>query len=179
MATIRLHNNNEIIENQDEVLAFLTQSEVVYEQWDITKLPENLQENYNLSDEDKNQILSVFESEIKDISERRGYKAQDVISLSESTPNLEQLLVNFQREHRHSDDEVRFIVSGHGIFVIQGADGEWFDVRLNPGDLISVPVNTRHYFTLMEDRKVVAVRIFVTTEGWVPIYEDEAKDVKS
>ena len=48
-----------------------------------------------------------------------------------------------------------------------------FDVRLNPGDLISVPPNIRHYFTLQEDRKVVAVRIFVTTEGWVPIYEEE------
>jgi len=40
----------------------------------------------------------------------------------------------------------------------------------SPGDLISVPENILHYFTLMEDRKVVAVRIFVTTEGWVPIY---------
>ncbi|PLS16447.1 acireductone dioxygenase [Bacillus sp. M6-12] len=177
MATIRLHQNNEIIENHDEVLALLNQSEVIYEQWDISKLPENLQENYNLSEGEKSQILSVFETEIRDISERRGYKAQDVISLSETTPNLEQLLINFQREHRHSDDEVRFIVSGHGIFVIQGANGEWFDVRLNPGDLISVPENTRHYFTLMEDRKVVAVRIFVTTEGWVPIYEDEGSQV--
>jgi 1,2-dihydroxy-3-keto-5-methylthiopentene dioxygenase len=80
------------------------------------------------------------------------------------------LLKNFQRKHIHTDDEVRFIVSGHGIFVIQGKDGEFFDVELEPGDLISVPENILHYFTLMEDRKVVAVRIFVTTEGWVPIY---------
>ena len=39
-----------------------------------------------------------------------------------------------------------------------------------PGDLISVPENARHYFTLQDDRQVVAIRIFVTTEGWVPIY---------
>ncbi|MCZ2971173.1 hypothetical protein NYY93_29560, partial [Acinetobacter baumannii] len=25
-------------------------------------------------------------------------------------------------------------------------------------------------FTLQDDRQVVAIRIFVTTEGWVPIY---------
>jgi 1,2-dihydroxy-3-keto-5-methylthiopentene dioxygenase len=170
MAEIRLHVNNERITDQQAVEEFLASNEVIYEKWDITKLPESLRENYALTDEQKDEILKVFEAEIADISERRGYKAQDVISLSESTPNLEQLLQNFQKEHHHTDDEVRFIVSGHGIFVIQGKDGNFFDVELEPGDLISVPENVRHYFTLMDDRKVVAVRIFVTTEGWVPIY---------
>ena len=65
----------------------------------------------------------MFQEEIKSISERRGYKAQDVISLSDATPNLDELLQNFKREHHHTDDEVRFIVSGHGIFAIQGKDG--------------------------------------------------------
>ncbi|WP_110111649.1 cupin domain-containing protein [Bacillus sp. CGMCC 1.16541] len=171
MATIRLHQNNERIENQQEVAAFLTTNEVIYENWDMNKLPKHLREKFALTDEEKQEILTTFAVEIKDISERRGYQSQDVISLSESTPNLEQLLQNFQREHHHTDDEVRFIVSGHGIFVIQGKDGNFFDVELEPGDLISVPENVRHYFTLMDDRKVVAVRIFVTTEGWVPIYD--------
>ncbi|WP_028399492.1 1,2-dihydroxy-3-keto-5-methylthiopentene dioxygenase [Ectobacillus panaciterrae] len=170
MAQIRIHEVNTRIENEVEVAAFLEEQGVIYEKWDITKLPSHLQENFALTDENKREILDVFSSEISDISERRGYQASDVISLSESTPNLEQLLQNFQREHHHTDDEVRFIVSGHGIFVIQGNDDRFFDVELQPGDLISVPENVRHYFTLMEDRKVVAVRIFVTTEGWVPIY---------
>jgi 1,2-dihydroxy-3-keto-5-methylthiopentene dioxygenase len=171
MAEIRLHDNNERIADQQEVKEFLASNEVIYEKWDIAKLPEALRENYALTDEQKNDILTAFEAEIADISEHRGYKTADVISLSETTPNLEQLLQNFQKEHHHTDDEVRFIVSGHGIFVIQGRDGSFFDVELEPGDLISVPKNVRHYFTLMDDRKVVAVRIFVTTEGWVPIYE--------
>ncbi|MDQ0243843.1 1,2-dihydroxy-3-keto-5-methylthiopentene dioxygenase [Bacillus fengqiuensis] len=170
MAEIRLHVNNERIADQQKVEEFLASNEVIYEKWDITKLPESLRENYALTDEQKNEVLEAFQAEIADISERRGYKTADVISLSETTPNLEQLLKNFQQEHHHTDDEVRFIVSGHGIFVIQGKDGNFFDVELEPGDLISVPENVRHYFTLMEDRKVVAVRIFVTTEGWVPIY---------
>ncbi|MDQ0860541.1 acireductone dioxygenase [Bacillus sp. V2I10] len=173
MATIRLQETNERIADQKEVAAFLESQEVIYEHWDIEKLPEALRENYSLSDEQKEEILQVFKDEIANISERRGYKAQDVISLSDRTPNLDQLLKNFKQEHHHTDDEVRFIVSGHGIFIIQGKDGSFFDVELNPGDLISVPPNIRHYFTLQEDRKVVAVRIFVTSEGWVPIYEKE------
>lgn len=172
MATIRIQATNELIENEEKVIGFLEEEGVIYENWDIAKLPENLREKFLLSDEEKNDILEAFKEEISDISARRGYKAHDVISLSDNTPNLDQLLTNFKQEHHHSDDEVRFIVSGHGIFVIEGKDG-WFGVNLNPGDLISVPVGVRHYFTLQEDRKVVAVRIFVTTEGWVPIYEKE------
>jgi 1,2-dihydroxy-3-keto-5-methylthiopentene dioxygenase len=171
MAYITFQSREDQIHNQEEVAAFLASQEVIYENWDISKLPGELVEKYLLSDEEKEEILNVFASEISDISARRGYKAQDVISLSDNTPNLDTLLTNFKNEHHHTDDEVRFIVSGHGVFVIQSKDGEFFEVHLSPGDLISVPENTRHYFTLEDDRKVVAVRIFVTTEGWVPIYE--------
>ncbi|MDR6124404.1 1,2-dihydroxy-3-keto-5-methylthiopentene dioxygenase [Bacillus sp. SLBN-46] len=173
MAYITFQKKEDQIHEQEAVASFLESQEVIYENWDISKLPATLVEKYLLSDEEKEEILNTFAAEIEDISERRGYKAQDVISLSENTPNLDVLLTNFKNEHHHTDDEVRFIVSGHGVFVIQGKDGEFFEVHLNPGDLISVPENTRHYFTLEEDRKVVAVRIFVTTEGWVPIYEKE------
>ncbi|QVY59912.1 1,2-dihydroxy-3-keto-5-methylthiopentene dioxygenase [Cytobacillus gottheilii] len=176
MATIQFQNSEEVILEQAEVAAFLESQEVIYENWNMAKLDGELHEKFNLSDDDKQSILDAFHDEIKEISEKRGYKAADIISLSENTPNLEELLTNFQREHHHTDDEVRFIVSGHGVFVIQGKDSRFFEVHLNPGDLISVPENTRHYFTLADDRKVVAIRLFITQEGWVPVYEkDEAK----
>ncbi|MBO1624730.1 acireductone dioxygenase [Bacillus cereus] len=170
MAQIRIHEINTRIENEVEVQQFLQGEGVLYEKWDISKLPAHLEENYSLTDENKKEVLTVFSNEIADVSERRGYKAQDVICLSNATPSLDELLINFKQEHHHTDDEVRFIVSGHGIFAIQGKDDRFFDVELEPGDLISVPENTRHYFTLQDDRQVVAIRIFVTTEGWVPIY---------
>jgi 1,2-dihydroxy-3-keto-5-methylthiopentene dioxygenase len=173
MTTIKIQGVDRIIDNQKEVIEYLNDQGVIYESWDISKLPAHLQEKFILSEDEKQEILTAFKSEIADISARRGYQAHDIISLAEHTPNLDQLLQNFQQEHHHSDDEVRFIVSGHGVFIIQGNDGNFFEVHLNPGDLISVPENIRHYFTLSEDRKVVAVRIFVTEEGWVPIYEKE------
>ncbi|MTH54285.1 cupin domain-containing protein [Bacillus mangrovi] len=178
MANLYFQSTEERISNQDQVAAFLAEQEVIYEQWDISKLPASLKEKYDLTEEEKAGILQAFETEIKDISQRRGYQAQDIISLSDSNPNLDQLLQNFQQEHHHTDDEVRFIVSGHGVFIIQAKDGSFFNVELSPGDLISVPENIRHYFTLQEDRKVVAVRIFVTKEGWVPIYEKEEQTAK-
>lgn len=173
MAIIKIQGTEEIIESQNEVASFLDQQEVIYEHWENEKLPENLREKFDLTDEEKQEILSAFYEEIEDISKRRGYQAADIISLSDSNPNLDELLKNFQRKHHHTDDEVRYIVSGHGVFIIQGKDQRFFEVHLVPGDLISVPENILHYFTLSDDRKVVAIRIFVTAEGWVPVYHEE------
>ncbi|VXB65130.1 acireductone dioxygenase (Ni2+ or Fe2+ -requiring) [Bacillus sp. 349Y] len=170
MTTIKVQESGKVIENQEEVIQYLEEQGVIYEHWDIGKLSGDLQDKFDLADVEKERILTTFKDEIQDISARRGYEAWDIISLSDSTPNLDELLKNFQQEHHHTDDEVRFIVSGHGVFIIQGSDGDFFEVHLNPGDLISVPENIRHYFTLSDDKKVVAVRIFVTKEGWVPIY---------
>ncbi|WP_075617721.1 1,2-dihydroxy-3-keto-5-methylthiopentene dioxygenase [Paenisporosarcina indica] len=175
MAIIKIQGTNEVIESQNEVAVFLEQQEVIYEHWDIEKLPENLREKYDLSEEEKEEILVAFKVEVDDISQRRGYQAADIISLSDSNPNLDVLLKNFQRKHIHTDDEVRYIVSGHGVFIIQGKDERFFEVHLVPGDLISVPENITHYFTLAEDRKVVAIRIFVTSEGWVPVYQESVE----
>jgi 1,2-dihydroxy-3-keto-5-methylthiopentene dioxygenase len=173
MAQLRFHDNEERVSDQQEVSKYLDSQGVIYEHWDIAKLPSHLQEKYNLTDSEKEEIIQIFRSEIDDLSARRGYVTEDVISLSPATPNLDELLNNFIQEHHHTDDEVRFIVSGHGIFAIEGPNGRFVDVELEPGDLISVPENYRHYFTLMEDKQVVAVRIFKGKEGWVPIYEKQ------
>ncbi|SHF14415.1 acireductone dioxygenase apoprotein [Seinonella peptonophila] len=174
MAQLRFHDTEERVENQAEVSAYLESQGVIYEKWDITKLPAHLRDNYQLNEQEQAEVIQTFRSEIDDLSARRGYVTEDVISLSPQTPNLDQLLTNFLAEHHHSDDEVRFIVSGHGIFAIQGPNGRFADVELEAGDLISVPEGYRHYFTLMDDRQVVAIRIFKGKEGWVPIYDKES-----
>ncbi|MEW4370023.1 cupin domain-containing protein [Paenibacillus kandeliae] len=167
MAEIRIRNTNERISGDDNVLAFLNQHEVVYEKWDVSKLAPELSENFSLTDEQKQDVLHTFESEIKDLAARRGYRTWDVITLSEATPDLEAKLAKFEEIHTHTEDEIRAIVSGNGIFIIKSPEHGYFDVELEPGDVISVPENTPHFFTLVENRKIVAVRLFVETDGWV------------
>lgn len=168
MASIRIRNTDTRIDNEQEVAAFLKNQGVLYEHWDITKLPQRLINRFELSDDDKEQILKIYESEITDLANRGGYKVWDIVTLHEKTPNLDELLKKFENVHTHTEDEVRAIVAGHGIFIIKGGDDVgYFDVELTAGDVISVPVETPHFFTLMEDRQVVAVRLFIETEGWV------------
>ena len=173
MAQIRIRNTQEIISGEEAVGQFLKEQGVLYEHWDTSKLPEALRENFSLTDEQKDELLQVFDEDIRSLAERNGYVKWDVISLSDSTPNLDELLKKFEQVHIHSEDEVRAIAGGHGIFVIKGEEVGFFDVELEAGDVISVPVNTQHFFTLMEDRKVVAIRLFIDPSGWVAIPVDE------
>ncbi len=168
MAEIVIRNTNERITGADNVRAFLNNQEVIYESWDPAKLPAELQNNFLLTDDQKETILQTYDAEIQDLAARRGYKIWDVITLSDSTPNLNELLTKFEEVHTHSEDEIRAIVSGKGIFVIKGAgDLGYFDVELSPGDVISVPENTNHFFTLMDNRQIIAVRLFIEENGWV------------
>lgn len=168
MAVIKVRNTKEVIEGHENVLSFLEKQGVLYEHWDVNKLTEQLKEKFVLSDQEKEDILSTYKEEIEDLAERRGYKAWDVVALSDATPNLEDLLKKFEQVHTHTEDEVRAITAGHGIFIIKGDEQTgYFDVELEAGDVISVPEGNPHFFTLMEDRQVVAVRLFIETEGWV------------
>lgn len=178
MAEIVIRNTNERITGEENVRTFLESQDVIYESWEPAKLPEELQNNFILTDEQKSTILKIYDAEIQDLAARRGYKIWDVITLSDSTPNLSELLNKFEEVHTHTEDEIRAIVSGKGIFVIKGsADVGYFDVELSAGDVISVPENTNHFFTLMDNRQIIAVRLFIEENGWVssPVNDPDFK----
>jgi 1,2-dihydroxy-3-keto-5-methylthiopentene dioxygenase len=168
LAEIRIRNTDQRISGEENVREFLNNQEVLYEHWDASKLPQELQNKFVLSDDEKAQILATFDAEIRDLAERRGYRTWDLISLSDATPNLDELLKKFESVHTHTEDEVRAITAGRGIFIIKGTDDVgYFDVELEAGDVISVPEHKPHFFTLMENRQIVAVRLFIETEGWI------------
>lgn len=174
MAIIRVRKTGETITGAENVRAFLDRQGVLYERWDTGKLPAHLRGKFNLTDAEKDEILRAFDADIRSLAERRGYVKWDVVALSEATPNLEELLRTFAQVHTHTEDEVRAIVAGSGVFVIKGSgDTGYFDCELEAGDVISVPERTPHFFTLTDERRVVAVRLFIDPSGWVAHpYED-------
>jgi 1,2-dihydroxy-3-keto-5-methylthiopentene dioxygenase len=168
MAVIRIRKTNQRIEGTENVAEFLGNVGVLYERWDINKLPQHLHGKCQLTEEEQKQVLQTFDAEIRSLAERRGYVKWDMVTLSDATPNLDELLKKFQQVHTHSEDEVRAITAGHGIFIIKGPEEiGYFDVEMEAGDVISVPERTPHFFTLMDDRQVVAVRLFIEPAGWI------------
>ena len=86
------------------------------------------------------------------------------------------MLAKFNREHWHDEDEVRFIVKGHGLFHIAPVDGDVVAIEMEAGDLIRVPRGTRHWFNLCGDRTVRAIRLFQDVSGWTPHYTESGVD---
>ena len=95
----------------------------------------------------------------------RGYVEQDVIALHPDVADLDSLCAKFLDEHHHTEDEVRFVLDGDGLFDIRSRDDRWMRVLVTPGDLIVVPANRKHRFLLTERRAIRCVRLFQDRVG--------------
>ena len=173
MATVTIRRSGQILHEPELVSAYLNGQGMFYEFWGVERLDGYLKESYTLKSDEQQTILDLYVFEISDLKSRQGYRTEDIVVLSDATPNLDAILEKFRREHHHTDDEVRFVVDGSGIFTIRKND-LIFDVTVTAGDLIVVPAYTRHWFELTPERKIKCIRIFKDPAGWVAIYDEPA-----
>lgn len=128
------------------------------------------------ADATDDEILDAYAEEIETLKAEGGYVTADVINVIPTTPGLDEMLAKFNREHWHDEDEVRFIVKGHGLFHIAPENGDVVSIEMEAGDMIRVPRGTRHWFNLCRDRTVRAIRLFQNVSGWTPHYTDSGVD---
>ncbi|MGB0073226.1 MAG: cupin domain-containing protein [Terracidiphilus sp.] len=166
MAALRFPETDEKIENEQEIRAELGAVGIDYERWSLDRVP---------ADCSADDVLRAYATEIDEMKRRGGYVMADVIDVKPETPGLETMLAKFDKEHTHSEDEVRFILAGWGIFFLHLGE-KVYSVEVGPGDMLRVPRGTTHWFTLCEDRRIRAIRWFQQTEGWTPRYTDSGVD---
>jgi 1,2-dihydroxy-3-keto-5-methylthiopentene dioxygenase len=114
----------------------------------------------------------AYQPPLDRLKAERGYVEQDIIALSPDTPNLEALCAKFIDEHLHTDDEVRYVLEGEGIFDLRSKDDRWMRVTVEQGDLLVVPANLHHRFMLTDRKQIRCVRLFKDSAGWVPHYRN-------
>lgn len=167
MAVLTVRGEAGALGDPGAVEAFLKPYGIEHEVWDVAKLAAD---SRGPDETPQERVLRVFAAEIGALKRRGGYVAADVVALRPETPNLETMLEKFRPEHQHTEDEVRFIVSGRGVFTIHGTDDRVFDIEVRSGDLLVVPAGTWHWFDLCEDRAIEAIRLFGSNAGWTPVY---------
>ncbi len=118
--------------------------------------------------------LGAHQAPLDALSAAQGYVHQDEVSLSPETPNLDAIEQKFLGEHLHTEDEVRFVLEGEGVFDIRSADDRWMRVTVERGDLIVVPKDRHHRFFLTEAKAIRCVRLFQDKAGWEPHYRAPA-----
>ena len=170
MAVVTIPDKNLTLTETHEIASHLASIGIDYERWETAK---------NVSpDAPANEILAAYSDEIAAMMAKGGYRTADVIDIKPDVPNLDAMLDRFRPEHRHDEDEVRFIVKGCGIFHIAPENGDVVAVKMTAGDLIRVPNGTNHWFDLDETRTVRAIRLFQDVSGWTPIYTDSGVEQK-
>jgi 1,2-dihydroxy-3-keto-5-methylthiopentene dioxygenase len=110
MALVRIPDENRSLQEHDEVRDYLATIGIDYEYWEpVTGVP---------SDASIEEILNVYAKLIDRLKRRGEYVTADVIDVNHDTPGLDAMLAKFSIEHRHDEDEVRYIVNGRGLFHI-------------------------------------------------------------
>lgn len=131
-----------------------------------------LLDQQSLNDAEKEELLRSVENRFEQLKQEKGYKTRDMVVIHEAIPNLREMLAKFEKIHYHTDDEVRYILSGRGYFGFVEPDGGQFLLEVAAGDYINVPANTEHWFEMRDSQRIKAVRYFIDTSGWAPVYTE-------
>jgi 1,2-dihydroxy-3-keto-5-methylthiopentene dioxygenase len=168
MATITIPDEQKQLSDTEEIRAFLAPYGIWFDRWNV--------EGRIGPDATNEEILAAYQPEIDQLKAKGGYVTADVINVNPQTPGLDQMLNKFNKEHTHSEDEVRFTVKGGGVFHIHPENGPVFAIQVESGDLINVPAGTKHWFDLCNDRTIRCIRLFLDMSGWSPAYTESGID---
>ena len=169
MATVHIPDSDRTITDPQEINEYLAPYGIRYEKWDVAG-----RIGPTATDEE---ILAAYAPEIERLKQEGGYVTADVINVNPDTPGLDEMLAKFDKEHTHSEDEVRFTVEGSGVFHINPGDDPVCSVTVEAGDLINVPSGTRHWFNLCQSRHIRCIRLFEDMSGWTPHYVENSQHV--
>src|SRR5438094_8810876 len=170
MAILKIIDENRKLTDRGLIRDYLMACGVRYEYWK----PEHAVEANAPAEE----ILKAYAKEIEKLKASGGYVTADEIAVNAQTPGLDSMLAKFNREHWHDEDEVRFIVQGHGLFHVNPKTSPVVGIEVEPGDLIRVPRGTLHWFDLCSDKQIRCIRLFQDSAGWTPWYTDSGVDAK-
>ncbi|MFG1705844.1 acireductone dioxygenase [Nonomuraea sp. M3C6] len=150
-------------EDQERIAVSLKEIGVVLRHWGIVAgLPDGAGQE---------EILDAYREHVQRVVAEEGYTFVDVAQLhpddsADWPERAAAARAKFLNEHTHDDDEVRFFVSGSGIFYLH-LDGKVHAVFCEAGDLLSVPAKTTHWFDMGTRPDFTAIRFFHDDDGWV------------
>ena len=170
MAVLRIPDQRRTLTAKNDIVEHLASIGIDYEIWEPA--------HPTSPDAPQEEILAAYSKEIDKLKARGGYVTADVVNVTAQTPGLDAMLAKFSREHLHEEDEVRFIVHGHGVFHVHPPDSPVVAIEIEAGDLIRVPRGTWHWFDLCSDRQIRAIRLFQDPSGWTPVYSNSGEETK-
>ncbi|GAA2197431.1 cupin [Streptomyces bangladeshensis] len=154
-----------------EIAAALEPLGVRYERWPVREdVP---------ADADSETVFAAYGPQIDRLTAEEGFTTVDVLGLHpgddpEYPVRAKAAREKFLQEHTHDDDdEVRFFVSGSGVFYLH-VGSEVHAVYCEKGDLLGVPRGATHWFDMGTRPSFTAIRFFHEEDGWIATFTGSA-----
>jgi len=112
-----------------------------------------LLEQKSLNDAEKEELLGFVQNRFEELKREKGYQTRDMVVIHEDIP-----------------------LAGQGYFGFVEPDGAQFLLEVCAGDYINVPANAEHWFEMRGCTRCKAVRYFIDTSGWTPIYTGRERE---
>ncbi|MGI9197985.1 MAG: 1,2-dihydroxy-3-keto-5-methylthiopentene dioxygenase [Candidatus Nanopelagicales bacterium] len=119
----------------------------------------------------QDEVLEAHRPLVDRLIAEHGYRLVDVAQLhpvdsDEWRATAAGARAKFLNEHTHDEEEIRYFVAGSGVFYLH-IDGRVHAMLCTPGDLLSVPALTTHWFDMGTQPDFTAIRFFHDDDGWV------------
>ncbi|KAK4690801.1 hypothetical protein P7C71_g6071, partial [Lecanoromycetidae sp. Uapishka_2] len=118
-------------------------------------------------------------TKVDELAKARGYASRDEITISPVAMGeaFEDKIKMFYEEHMHEDEEIRYIMKGSGYFDVRDAEDRWVRIKVEAGDLLILPAEIYHRFTVDEGNYINAVRLFQKQPQWAALSRGEETEV--
>jgi len=150
---------NKVLTHADDIASTLAEQGIHFERWQATTRID--------AGATQAEVVAAYQEQIDTRMTDGGYLALDVLSINHDHPQKTELRARYFEEQRHTGDQVHLFVAGRGLLALH-IDDYVYAVLCEKNDLISIPAGTAHWFDMGENPRVVAIRLFKSSQGWVP-----------
>ncbi|MCS4249700.1 acireductone dioxygenase [Pseudomonas sp. BIGb0164] len=147
---------NKVLTHFDDIVSTLAEHGVRFERWQ----PGPIEKGASAAE-----MIAAYQPQIDAL----GYRSVELLSVTGDHPQAAEMRAQFLDERRYSEDDARFFLAGQGLFCLHVGDYV-YAVRCEKNDLLLIPAGLPHWFDMGENPHFVALRMFDTAQGWVPMF---------
>ncbi|XP_040074221.1 1,2-dihydroxy-3-keto-5-methylthiopentene dioxygenase-like [Ixodes scapularis] len=104
------------------------------------------------------------EARLAAVMKEKGCHEIDITPMDPFKPDSPIVVGKPIKEHRHPEEEVRFMSEGTAFFDIRDYQDKWVRIQFNEGDILVLPPNAYHRF--MINGKVALSRVYPTGQAY-------------
>ncbi|NVZ53049.1 acireductone dioxygenase [Pseudomonas sp. B6002] len=151
---------NKVLTHFDDIVSTLAEHGVRFERWQ----PSPIEKGASAAE-----MIAAYQPQIDAL----GYRSVELLSVTGDHLQAAEMRAQFLDERRYPEDDARFFIAGQGLFCLHVGDYV-YAVRCEKNDLLVVPAGLPHWFDMGENPHFVALRLFDSAQGGVPVLTGDA-----